>query len=251
MTAAVLDPRQGLNVEIPFKSAEIHILSDVHIGAATHDAELFGQAIHDVASKSSARAILNGDLLEFIISGGRISIRDQVQHRLEEQVIQAAEILQPIRRKILFARTGNHEQRTVQRAEFDAVRLLCKMLQVPYYEGAGFTRIATQERTTVLAGGHGRSGAKNGDTELEKLRRIYEADVYYLGHSHHLYAKPVPIFYCASNGTEHCKEQWFVRAGSFLKYAGYARNTFLEPQRTGWAVISIKGENVACSVRTE
>jgi len=246
----IINPEDGFTCKLNAMSVEVHILSDIHVGAKKFHKKLLLSAVERIKRKRNARVILNGDLFDNTIPGGPYSARDQYEQRMEQQVIQARDLLFPIRKKILFARSGNHDSRTQKRAEFNSMIIFCDMMGIPYYDGPGFTRINVTGKTMVLAGGHGKSGSQNGNLELERYRRIYDADVYYLGHNHQLFANPVPGLYLGSDGKEHLKEQWLIRAGSFLRYADYAREGAYQPQRCGWPTIHLGPEGITCTVRS-
>ena len=84
---------------------------------------------------------------------------------------------------------------------------------------------------------------KNGDMELIRLRNIFDdADMYYLGHNHQLYAKPIDSFEIMKD-EEEVKRQWFVRGGSFIGYAEYARYAMFEPQTKGWVEVRLSKDD--------
>ena len=88
-----------------------------------------------------------------------------------------------------------------------------------------------------MGSGHGKSGGKNGDLELDKMSNIYvDGDIFYLGHNHQLYAKPIDSIK-ASGSKEKQGVKWYCRGGSFLDYAEYARYSFYPPGRTGWVTM--------------
>jgi len=95
-----------------------------------------------------------------------------------------------------------------------------------------------------LVTGHGKSGAKNGDTELDKMAAVYsEGDVFFLGHNHQLYAKPLDSLKIVDKGEE-IHRRWYCRGGSFLKYADYARYSFYPMIRTGWVTLEFREDKI-------
>ena len=70
-----------------------------------------------------------------------------------------------------------------------------------------------------------------------------EGDVFYLGHNHQLYAKPMHSLRIIDN-KEHDHRRWYCRGGSFLSYADYARYSFFPMARTGWVTIEFKENEI-------
>ena len=119
-------------------------------------------------------------------------------------------------------------------------------MNVPYYRMPGYTELNVKGTVWNMASGHGKSGATNGDLELNKLSQVYsEAHVCFLGHNHQLYAKPVDSLRINGN-EERLFRRWFIRGGSFLKYADYARYSFYPIVRTGWVTMEFTKDNIEC-----
>jgi predicted phosphodiesterase len=233
----VIDNRDG--AKFKFKNdVNLHILSDVHLGAPTCDIKLFKKAIEMIRKDKNAYCILNGDMLENIIPNYKISQRGQ-DFEPDEQFMKMVELLKPISHKILFSVMGNHSHRSINVAGLDIVMLMAKYLNHPYYPVGGFVKFNINKQEFLGAVSHGKSAAVNGDTELEKMRRLYSgADFYALSHNHQLYSKPVDGLEFTDK--EHLKETWFIRTGSFLKLPLYARAASYAVVRTGWIEIKMK-----------
>ena len=111
----------------------------------------------------------------------------------------------------------------------------------------GYTRINVEGISYNLVSGHGKSGGKNGDLELDKMAAVYsQGDVFFLGHNHQLYVKPMDSLIIGDDNTEEMKRRWYIRGGSFLRYADYARYSFFPIIRTGWTTIEFKEEGIHC-----
>ena len=94
--------------------------------------------------------------------------------------------------------------------------------------------------------GQGKSGAQNGDLELDKLAAVYsQGDVFFLGHNHQLYAKPVDSI-VVEMFEEALHRRWYVRGGSFLRYAEYARYSVYPIVRTGWITMEFTEDGIKC-----
>ena len=188
----------------------------------------------------------NGDLLELIPPNYKISQRGQ-SISPDEQYLAFLQLVAPIKDKCLFIRGGNHDfLRSFNILDFDVCRTLAAEMNVPYFKYPGYSRITVKDKDWYLVSGHGKSGGKNGDLELDKLAAVYtEGDVFVLGHNHQLYAKPVDSI-MVDGDEEALKRRWYVRGGSFLRYAEYARYSMYPIVRTGWITMEFTKDSVKC-----
>ena len=221
---------------------KIHCATDVHHGAKEHHYEKFNSLIEEVDSDPDARWFLNGDNIEFIPPNYKISQRGQLMEP-DEQHLTFIKRIEKIVDKLLFIRGGNHDMaRSVNAAGVDVCKLMADRLMVPYFRMPGYSEIQINDRTWYMVSGHGKSGAKNGDLELDKMASVYsDGDVFILGHNHQLYAKPIDSV-MVDGDEERLHRRWYCRGGSFLKYADYARYSFFPIVRAGWVTIKF-GEN--------
>jgi len=229
------------------EKVRIHGLTDVHVGANEFDMKKFKECVVAIMEDPNARWFGNGDLIELIPPGYKsISQRGQ-SIPPEEQYLTFIDLVQPIRDKCLFIRGGNHDfLRSQSILDMDVVKLIANELNVPYYPMPGYSRIDVQGTKWHLVSGHGKSGAKNGDLELDKMAAVYsDGDVFFLGHNHHLYTKPIDSLRIV-NGEETLHRRWYIRGGSFLRYADYARYSFYPLVRTGWTTIEFSKNRIKC-----
>ena len=226
---------------------KIHGLTDVHLGSREFDLHKFQEAIRKIYTDDNARWFGNGDILELIPPHYKINQRGQSVPP-EEQYLSFLKIVQPIVDKCLFIRGGNHDYlRSFNILDFDVCKTLASEMNVPYFRMPGYSRITIGEKDWYLVSGHGRSGAKNGDTELDKMASVYtDGDVFFLGHNHQLYAKPMDSLAIDDEGMETLKRKWYIRGGSFLRYADYTRYAFYPIVRTGWITMEFSKNSVKC-----
>ena len=226
------------------KPVTIHCATDIHHGAAEHDYKKFNEFIEEVDADANARWFMNGDNIELIPPGYKISQRGQCQEP-DEQHITFIKRIEKIADKLLFVRGGNHDMiRSINILGFDVTKVMSDMLRVPYYKMPGYTRIKVKNKNWYLVSGHGKGGGKNGDLELEKMAGIYsDGDVFFLGHNHQLYAKPIDSLQ-VDGMKEKQRTRWFCRGGSFLDYAEYARYSFFPLARTGWVSLQFTDKNI-------
>jgi predicted phosphodiesterase len=218
--------------------------TDIHHGANEHHWEMFDEFIDTVAKDENGYWFINGDAVEFIPPNYHISQRGQCMEP-DEQHLTFIKRIDPIKEKLLFVRGGNHDMiRSIKLLGFDVAHILAETMGKPYCKLPGYTKITISNRDWYLVSGHGRSGAKNGDLELTKLAAVYSAgDVFYLGHNHQLYAKPVDSLKPEDN-EERLHRRWYCRGGSFLKYADYARYSMFPIIRTGWVVMEFGKDKI-------
>jgi len=225
----------------------VHGLTDVHVGANEFDMKKFQEAIKIIYEDPNARWFGNGDMIELIPPNYNINQRGQSMSP-EQQYLAFLKLVQPIADKCLFIRGGNHDYlRSFNILDFDICKTLASEMNVPYFRLPGYARISIQGKDWYMVSGHGKSGAKNGDTELDKMASVYsDGDVFFLGHNHQLYCKPIDSLTIDEEGLETLKRKWYIRGGSFLRYADYARYSFYGIQRTGWITMEFTKDKINC-----
>lgn len=235
-------PGKVQEITLNKKKINLHCITDVHVGSKVFDRLLFLKVIDKIKKDPNAFWFGNGDMLEFIPPNYHIPEGDQAFDN-NEQYEQFVNMIRPIKHKCLFVRGGNHDTlRSVRLAGIDIIRVMCDDLEIPYFPFPGYTVINYKSGQFTFASGHGKGGGKNGDLELQRLRNIFpEADMYYLGHNHQLYAKPIDSFEIMKENEE-VRRQWFVRGGSFIGYAEYARYAMFEPQTKGWVEVRLSSK---------
>ena len=228
------------------KTLRIHGLTDIHVGANEFDSEKFAEALETIASDDDARWFGNGDLLELIPPHYKINQRGQ-EIPPDEQYLEFIRLVEPIAEKCLFIRGCNHDfLRSFNILDFDVCKVLASELNVPYFRMPGYSRITIGDYSWNLVSGHGKSGAKNGDLELNNMAAVYsEGDVFFLGHNHQLYVKPMDSL-VIKDDEETLRRRWYVRGGSFLRYAEYARYSFFPLIRTGWVTMEFTENEINC-----
>ena len=225
----------------------VHGLTDVHVGANEFDLQKFQQAVKAIYEDDNAVWFGNGDLLELIPPNYKISQRGQ-EIPPDEQYLTFIELVRTIKDKCLFIRGGNHDfLRSFNILDLDICKIIANEMNVPYFRMPGYSQIVVRGKEWNMVSAHGKSGAKNGDLELDKLAAVYsQGDVFFLGHNHQLYVKPMDSLVIGDDNTEELRRRWYIRGGSFLRYADYARYSFFPIVRTGWTTIEFKKEGIHC-----
>ena len=224
----------------------VHGLTDIHVGANEFDFKKFSEAIKRIYEDDNAVWFGNGDMIECIPPHYKISQRGQyIPPDQQHEVFM--DMIRPIIDKCLFVRGGNHDYlRSLSLLDYDVSRMIGKDMGVPYYKMPGYAVLTVKGQDWILASGHGKSGAKNGDLELDKMAAVYsEADVFFLGHNHQLYAKPLDSMRIDGD-EEALHRRWYIRGGSFLRYAEYARYSIYPIVRTGWVTMEFDKDGISC-----
>ena len=225
----------------------IHCLTDIHVGAVEFDLKKFKEAVRMIKRDRNAKWFGNGDLLELIPPGYKAINQRGQNIPPDEQYLAFLKLVEPIKDKCLFIRGGNHDfLRSYTILDFDVCKTLAAEMNVPYFQYPGYTSVDIAGSVWNIVSGHGKSGAKNGDLELDKLSSVYsDGDVFILGHNHQLYAKPVDSIKIV-DGEESLRRRWYVRGGSFLRYANYARYSMYPIIRTGWVTTELTKDGIRC-----
>lgn len=200
----------GLSIVCPavdlscFSQAQgITLISDLHIGAANVDYDLIKKEL-DVAFKNNDRILLGGDILDLILPSDHKRFLPSVLHTrlqgrndvLNAAVEWAVEILSPYATLIDVIGVGNHETAIEKLASFDPVAAIIQQLQQVVGRGSQIHHAGYQSyikyklpkgQQYVIWYHHG--SGKSGKTHLEikKLMdqaQVFEADLYWSGHSH-------------------------------------------------------------------
>ena len=226
------------------KPIRIHAATDIHHGANEHNWKLFDRFIETVNEDPDARWFMNGDNLELIPPGYKISQRGQSMEP-DEQHLSFFKRIEKIADKCLFIRGGNHDYiRSVSLGGFDVSTALADRLDCPYFELPGYMQVNIEGRDWNIVSMHGKSGGQNGDLELNKLASVYiHGDIYFAGDNHQLYCKPIDSL-IIHQGEERLHRRWYIRGGSFLNYADYARYSSYPIVRAGWVTMELSKQKI-------
>lgn len=225
---------------------------ELHYGAEEFDFEGFLRWREWIASEPRARVLLIGDLLEFTTRSSPGDVYAQYCSP-EEQMLQVVEALAPIRDRIWGICEGNHEGRLAKEADIHPGRWVAMGLGVPYFSGRqGVIKVRLGKGANgkpvcyIIAFAHGSSFARTPGGKLTAAWRmtdvIWNADVYICGHSHgHTADRGTRLVVDPQNHLVREEKFYVVLAGSFLGYAGYARERAWAPLGVGCPRIRLDG----------
>lgn len=218
-------------------------ISDVHLGASEHMWEAWESFCKAILSKPNTFITLGGDLIN---NGTRSGVSNVFEEtiRPRDQKRMMAEMLKPIRDRILCAVSGNHERRSGKDADDDPTYdILCKLDRENLYrENIAFTKVQMGAQasngkinpTYMVVVTHGAGGGALTGGVVNRNERfgyaIDGADVIIVGHAHKPFVtQPAKIYIDKYNNQVSVKPFKVVSTTSWLCYGGYAVQKMLTP----------------------
>ena len=238
------------------RDIEIWPISDVHLGAAEHNAEAWAAFCREIEQRPNAYVILGGDLINNATRSSISNIFEETM-RPREQKKRMVEMLRPLRDKVLCAVSGNHERRGLKDADDDPTYdILCKLdLETVYRENVAFLRLhfgddkidGSRNPTYVFVVTHGAGGGILTGGVVNKAERfayvIDGADALIVGHSHKPFiTQPSKIKINAQKGVVYLRPFKVISTTSWLDYGGYASQKMLPPTSIAPQIIKLYGK---------
>ena len=238
------------------RDIEIWPISDVHLGAAEHNAEAWAAFCREIEQRPNAYVILGGDLINNATRSSISNIFEETM-RPREQKKRMVEVLRPLRDKVLCAVSGNHERRGLKDADDDPTYdILCKLdLETVYRENVAFLRLhfgddkidGSRNPTYVFVVTHGAGGGILTGGVVNKAERfayvIDGADALIVGHSHKPFiTHPSKIKINAQKGVVYLRPFKVISTTSWLDYGGYASQKMLPPTSIAPQIIKLYGK---------
>lgn len=243
-----------IDLSTELKSVELHTFGDWHIADAHCDMATIKAEIEQVKNTSNAYCILNGDLCNTALKTSVSDIYSETMS-IMEQINTCLSLLEPIKDKILFITTGNHESRAYKSDGIDIMQIIAKQLGLEdrYCSEGGVLflrfgstahyRIRKQVYSIYITHGTGggrKAGAKA--NRLEDLACIIDCDVYIHSHTH------LPLifkqgYYRVSwqHSAVSLVEKLFVNTSAKLNYGGYGQVAGFKPASKSNPVIYLNG----------
>lgn len=224
-------------------------VSDVHLGAAEHMEKEWLSFLDMVAKTPNIYLTIGGDLLNNATKFSLSNVYDEV---LRPSVAKRmmAEMLEPIKDRILCAVTGNHERRSSRDVDQDPMYdIMCKLdLEHLYRENMAFVKIQLgrqENENGIRTGGYQRpsynlvvthgsgGGIYTGTAVLRNERFGYVVDgmdCLIVGHTHKPFTtQPGKIVIDPRNNQVSVKPFKVISSTSWLDFAGYAMQKMLLP----------------------
>lgn len=233
----------------------IYPISDVHLGSAEHMETAWREFRTRLQGEERSYIILAGDLID---NGTRSSVSDIFKATMppSKQKKLMAEMLEPLKDKILCAVPGNHEARSGKDADDDPVYdIMCKLdLEDLYRENIAFLKLqigrpeadGNKNPTYVLVVAHGSGGGILTGSAINRAERfgyaIDGADALILGHTHKPFTtQPGKIKIDPYNNKVSVRPFKVVSATSWLEYGGYAARKNLLPMSHAPQTLKLSG----------
>ncbi|MBU1178974.1 metallophosphoesterase [Patescibacteria group bacterium] len=144
---------------VDFKKITIVPISDLHYGHEGFNDDKFIEYVDWIKANKNVFCFLNGDIFENAhpdSPGG--AIFDQ-RVRPKHQPPMFIEMVAPILDKILWAQPGNHEGRSIKKADIDPLFWFCQLFGIPYFDQPIYVDINWKEHDFSLFCQHGSTGA--------------------------------------------------------------------------------------------
>jgi predicted phosphodiesterase len=217
--------------------ATIYPLADAHLGAEGADIQNFTRLVNQIANEPNSYVTLQGDLID---NGTRNSVTNIFRATMppSQQKREMANILKPIRDKILCILPGNHERRSGKDADDDPMYDIAAKLDLEdrYREDMAFIRVALGSKRGHQANGkpfsymlacvHGAGGGGLPGAGINRADRFMQSmdgvDILIHGHTHRQYALPgAKLVVDIANKRVTKRRTLVMCASSWLGYVGY------------------------------
>lgn len=237
---------------------DLHIypISDVHLGAAEHMETEFADFCKKILRDEDGYVILGGDLIN---NSTRSSVSNIFEEKMRprEQKRMIAEMLEPLRDRILCMVSGNHERRSGKDADDDpSYDIACKLdIEHLYRENIAFLKIqmgsvqgnGMVNPTYVITVTHGAGGGMLTGGAVNRGERFAAAidgtDALIVGHTHKPYiTQPSKIFIDAKNNKVSFRPFKVVSMTSWLNWGGYAAQKMLAPTSNAPQIMTLRGK---------
>lgn len=232
------------SILLPHRRAEWQLrpISDVHLGSAACDVAALKEEIAFIRDTPDCYTFLGGDLNEaiWVDDAKRFDLEmhliDKTLHRdfAKKSCARAAELFYPIRDKILFAITGNHEEEFHKRHHFDMTADIADRLKVPYLmysalvlikcqtadDGNGSTDGRRTYYTIRLRVHHGTGGGRKHGGKINRvvdMSLYHDADIYWMGHVHTPIKTIGTVMGITENGKPTKRDRAFIVNAGFRK----------------------------------
>ena len=230
-------------------------ISDVHLGASEHMEREWDDFCRKIEETPNAYIVLGGDLINNATRNSVSNVFEETMRPREQKKL-IAEMLMPIRDRILCSVSGNHERRSGKDADDDPTYdIMCKLdLEHLYRENMAFVKIRIGKKegngstnpTYMLTVTHGAGGGMLTGGAVNRNERfgyvIDGMDCLIVGHTHKPFVtQPSKIKIDPYNNKVDIKPFKVVSSSSWLKYGGYAAQKMLLPSSHAPQVITLCG----------
>jgi predicted phosphodiesterase len=230
-------------------------ISDVHLGASEHMEKEWADFCRQIEETPNAYIILGGDLINNATRNSVSNVFEETMRPREQKKV-IAEMLMPLRDRILCAVSGNHERRSGKDADDDPTYdIMCKLdIEHLYRENMAFVKIQIGSKegngeknpTYVLTVTHGAGGGILTGGAVNRNERfgyvVDGMDCLIVGHTHKPFVtQPSKVKIDPFNNKVSIKPFKVVSSSSWLNYGGYAAQKMLLPSSHAPQTITLCG----------
>ena len=213
-------------------------LFDIHIGNRFFDEKLFLETVKMIEENDNIYWIFGGDGLENNTKNSVRSVYEQTMPPSEQKKYLENKT-QKIAHKCLGAIEGNHEAISSRDVDISLISDIAKNTwKCPYNMNSIllYLKVGVNYYTICMrhgSGGGSTSGAKL-NSAIKTQNIVSNAQIYFTGHTHlkGVVEEPIYIFY-EQKETIRKINRYFISAGSYLDYGGYAENKAMSPTSLG------------------
>lgn len=224
-----------IDVRVESERAYIADISDIHVGNIYHNREAFEKFISQVKTIDNLYLIIGGDSTDNATTSSASSVFEQAEHG-GDQVLTAYRLLEPIKDRILFCRSGNHGyERALKHNRLIPEQMLAELLGVPFYHGMASIFFNVNKNLYVI-------GTWHNSKKPDKMEWLH-TDITFYEHLHKttyertMVAEPNRIAKAWS-----LIEHLDVQTGSFLGWGGYSADKGYRPNDCGTSIVELSGE---------
>jgi len=233
-------------VNFPAKTnIKIRPLFDMHVGSAEFDEKSFKAFTETVISEPNTYVVVGGDLIDNGLKNSKTNSYEQTM-RPREQKRYCAELLRPMKHKILCGVSGNHEYRSVKESDDNPVYDIFSKLDLEdiYREnlcfllvriGGGDNTLSSNLRPCYsIAVAHGAGGGAlvaSGANKADKFAMSIDGlDALITGHTHKPITFPnAKLVIDPQNKKVTVRQFRCLIASSWLEYGGYPVRGLIPP----------------------
>lgn len=239
------------------KDITIIPIADVHLGARECMEQEFMEFIDSVKDRPDTYFVLCGDLISNGLKNSVTNVYEETMRPFSQKKMMA-QILEPIKDRVLCATNGNHERRSGKDSDDSPVYDICAKLDIEhlYRDNMCFVKLqfgdpkrdgmANPTYTMVVTHGAG-GGAMTGSGVNRQERMGYaidNMDIFISGHTHRpLVTQPGKIYIDKYNNKVTVKPFKVVTATSWLRSGGYALQKMLTPTSHVLQTITLCGDH--------
>lgn len=224
-----------IDVRVESERAYIADISDIHVGNIYHNREAFEKFISQIKTIDNLYLIIGGDSTDNATTSSASSVFEQAEHG-GDQVLTAYRLLEPIKDRILFCRSGNHGyERALKHNRLIPEQMLAELLGVPFYHGMASVFFNVNKNLYVI-------GTWHNSKKPDKMEWLH-TDITFYEHLHKttyertMVAEPNRIAKAWS-----LIEHLDVQTGSFLGWGGYSADKGYRPNDCGTSIVELSGE---------